>query len=184
MFSANPDSFDSIGPAVQALPDFLKENQYKDFSDPTNTPLQKGWNTNLPAFLWVQTKPDLLNYFNQWMAAQRLGMPTWLDFYPYKEKTQGLDPSRPFFVDVGGGFGHQSVALRDKLPGLQNRIIVQDMAPVLEHAIKHPEVELMVHDFWQPQPIKGRLLGIIALARNCRLTGHRSKILLLTQHHT
>ena len=145
-----------MGPAVQVLPQFLKENHYQDFSDPAHTPLQKGWDTDLPAFLWVQTKPALLNYFGKWMAAQRQGMPTWLDFYAYQEAAKGLDPERPFFVDVGGGFGHQSLALREKLPGLKNRIVVQDMAPVLEHAIKHPGVETMAHDFWQPQPIKGK----------------------------
>ena len=143
-----------MGPAVQALPQFLKENRYQDFNNPAHTPLQKGWNTDLPAFLWVQTKPDLLNYFGQWMAAQRQGMPTWLDFYPYKQKAQGLGPDRPFFVDVGGGFGHQSVALREKLLNLSNRIIVQDSSPVLELALKHPGVENMVYDFWQPQPVK------------------------------
>ena len=147
-----------MGPAVQALPEFLKENNYQDFNDPAHTPLQKGWNTDLPAFLWVQTKPDLFNYFNQWMAVQRLGMPTWLDFYPVREAAQDLDPAREFFVDIGGGLGHQSVALRKTLPDLKNRIIVQDMEPVLEHAIKHPGVELMAHDFWQPQPIKGKSL--------------------------
>lgn len=155
MLPTNPYSFDTVGPALQALPDFLKENQYQDVVDPAHTPFQKAWDTKLPAFLWAQSRPDLLHYFNQYMTVQRQGMPTWLDFYPYREKSQGLDPDRPFFVDVGGGLGHQSIALRNKLPEFKNRIIVQDMGAVTEHANKDLNVEFMEHDFWQPQPIKG-----------------------------
>ncbi|KAI9655761.1 MAG: hypothetical protein M1821_005196 [Bathelium mastoideum] len=147
--------FDSLGPAMQALPDFLKENDYRDITDVTKTPLQKAWNTELPAFIWVQTKPDNFKHFHQYMAVQRMGMPTWLDVYPYQKHAQDLAPDRPLFVDVGGGLGHQSVALRERLPEVKNRIIVQDQPPVLEHAIKHPGVETMPHDFLQPQSVKG-----------------------------
>lgn len=86
-----------------------------------------------------------------------MDMPTWLDTYPYKEKLQGLDPEQPAFVDLGGGIGHQSIELREKLPELKNKIILQDIPQTLEHAIKHPGVEIVVQDFFQPQGTKGIL---------------------------
>ena len=156
-------SFDNMGPAIQALPEFLKENHYQDSSDPARTPVQKGWNTDQSAFVWIESRGVFFHHFNQWMSVQRLGMPTWLDRYPYKEKAEDLEPDRPFFVDIAGGFGHQSVALRKKLPNLENRIIVQDMASVVEKGIKHPDVEVMVYDFRQPQPVKGKPLVITSL---------------------
>jgi demethylsterigmatocystin 6-O-methyltransferase len=89
------------------------------------------------------------------MAAQHVGMPTWLDVYLWKEKTEGLKPGQLFFVDVGGGIRHQSMALRDKVPEFPNRIIVQDIPATLQHAIKHPGVETVVQDFWELQATKG-----------------------------
>ena len=82
-------------------------------------------------------------------------MPTWLDVYPFKEKIHDLGPEQPLFVDVGGGIGHQSIALREKLPDVRNKIILQDMPATLDHAIKHDGVEVMAYDFWQPQVVKG-----------------------------
>ncbi|QLI74708.1 Demethylsterigmatocystin 6-O-methyltransferase [Metarhizium brunneum] len=144
---------DNVGPAIQALPDFLKENKYQDITSAVDTPLQKAWNTDLPAFIWVQSKPENFTHFNQFMAGGRLGMPTWLDAYPYKEKTKGLKTEQPFFIDVGGGIGHQAVALREKLPELPNKIILQDIPATLEHAIKHPGIEIVAQDLFEPQTI-------------------------------
>ncbi|KAI9711980.1 MAG: hypothetical protein M1820_001688 [Bogoriella megaspora] len=147
--------FDSLGPAIQALPDFLKETNYRDITDIAKTPLQKAWNTDLPAFIWVQTKPENFKHFHQYMPVQRMGMPTWLDVYPYQAHVKELPPNRPLFVDIGGGLGHQSIALRERLPEVKNKIILQDQAVVWEHAIKHPGVEIIPHDFWEPQVVKG-----------------------------
>ena len=150
------NSFDNMGPAYQAIPEFLKENKYADVTDVTNAPLQKAWNTSLPAFLWVQTRPDGFAYFNQWMAAQREFMPTWLDVYPVEEESKNVSPGAPLFVDIGGGLGHQCIALVKKYPQLPGRVILQDIPATLEHAIKHDGVEIMVQDFFQPQTIKGK----------------------------
>jgi len=148
-------SFDSIGPAFQALPDFMKETHYADLKDNTKTPLQKAWDTEQPAFIWVQTKPENFAHFNHWMAAQRHGMPTWLDAYPLEKATRGLSPERPLFVDIGGGLGHQCIALRERFPQLGGKVILQDIPQTLTHAIPHDKVEVMVQDFFEPQDIKG-----------------------------
>jgi demethylsterigmatocystin 6-O-methyltransferase len=103
----------------------------------------------------VQTEPEKIAHFNQFMAGHHMGMRHWLDVYPAQEKTAGLDPAQVFFVDVGGGIGHQSIALREKFPTTPNEIILQDIPATLAHAIPHPGVKVMVQDFFQPQEIKG-----------------------------
>ncbi|CAI7614810.1 unnamed protein product [Penicillium glandicola] len=146
---------DTVGPAIAALPDFLKENNYQDITSVVHTPFQKAWDTDLPGFIWAMNQPEKYAHFNQFMVSQRLGMPTWLDVYPYQEKADELKPDQPFLVDLGGGLGHQSIALREKLPDLPNKIILQDIPATLDHAIKHPGVEAVVQDFFQPQAITG-----------------------------
>jgi len=149
--------FDSFGPALQEFPDFLKETEYANIQDNTKTPLQKAWNTPDPAFIWVQTRPENLAYFNQWMAAQREGMPVWLDVFPIEAEVKTLNSkqSSPLFVDIGGGLGHQAIAFKEKFPNLAGRVILQDIPATLEHAISHPGVEVMVQDFFNPQAIQG-----------------------------
>jgi demethylsterigmatocystin 6-O-methyltransferase len=146
-------SFDSIGPAINALPDYLKEKKYQDIIDAADCPLQKAHATDLPAFLWVQTRPENFKHFNNFMTVQHMGLNSWLDLYPYQEKVKSLhSPDQPLFVDVGGGLGHQSVAFREAVGDIPNKIVLQDLDPVLAHAIKHPGVEIVPQDFYQPQP--------------------------------
>jgi len=88
-----------------------------------------------------------------------MGMPVWLDIYPYQNQVQAIkgDVERIFFVDVGGRLGHQSIALRRKVLDLKNKILLQDQQMVLQFAIEHHEVEKMAYDFFTEQPIKGKI---------------------------
>lgn len=89
------------------------------------------------------------------MTAQRVGMPTWLDVYPVKDETSTWDPQKPVLVDVGGGFGHQCAALQAQYPDLKGEIVLQDLPQTLAHAMPLPNVKVMEHDFFKPQPVKG-----------------------------
>jgi sterigmatocystin 8-O-methyltransferase len=69
-------------------------------------------------------------------------------------------PKNAKVVDVGGGRGHVSVRIAEKMPGMT--FIVQDEELILEAGKDGgiPEevkgrVEFMPHDFFQPQPVKG-----------------------------
>lgn len=81
------------------------------------------------------------------MAIQREGLHTWLSVYPIDEETKGWNPKDPVFVDVGGGIGHQCLALRTKYPQLPRRVIVQDLPQAIEHALPHQDVKVLAHDF-------------------------------------
>ncbi|KAJ5106317.1 hypothetical protein N7456_002992 [Penicillium angulare] len=147
--------FDTMGPSIQKLPEFLKETHYQDPQDSANTALQKAFNTDQPAFFWLQTQPEKMGFFQEYLTTNRAGRPTFLDAYPVLKNSIGLSPERALFVDVGGGFGQQAISFREKYPELEGRVIVQDLAPTLAHALKHPNVEVSEQDFFQPQTIKG-----------------------------
>lgn len=112
------------------------------------------WGSTLHPFAHYQTQPELFSHFNQYMIVQRLGMPTWLDVYPHADAAKKATPGKPFFVDVGGGFGHQSITLKNKLPDMPGALIVQDLPAVLQQAQSHSEIELMPHNFFEPQPVR------------------------------
>ncbi|RAL03139.1 S-adenosyl-L-methionine-dependent methyltransferase [Aspergillus ibericus CBS 121593] len=155
--SAIYHNVDSIGPVMWALPDFLQSTNYQDITDPTKTPLQKVFNTDLPGFILMQTMPEKLAHFLQFMEAHHMGLPTWLDVYPIHEKTADLRPDQALFVDAGGAIGHQCVMLRDRVPVQQvpNRVICQDFPSVVAQGIPHDGVEMMGHDFFTKQPVEG-----------------------------
>lgn len=125
--------------------------------DSTKCALQRAWNTALPGFTWVATHPQKAAYFTQFMTAQREGTSTWLDEYPVEKQAEGREAAKqPLFVDMGGGAGHQSIALRERFPRIPGRVIVQDLPYAIETASSPREgVEYMVHDFFQPQTVQG-----------------------------
>jgi len=78
------------------------------------------------------------------------------------EETKGLDdPERVLYVNVGGGIGHQCAEFRNKYPASQipGRVVLQDLPATIERALPTEGVENMAHDFFQPQPVKGRFLS-------------------------
>ena len=80
----------------------------------------------------------------------------WFDYFPVQAKMGDTDPSRTLLVDVGGGIGHDLIAFKKKFPDLPGRLIVQDLAVVVEAAKDLPAgIEAMGHDFFTPQPIRG-----------------------------
>lgn len=99
--------------------------------------------------------------FAQWMAAQRQGEESWLKVMNHEDllvqSSQAQAHDRAFFVDVGGGIGHQCRGLRSWLPaGSTERIVLQDLPPVVSRAGKIEGVEIMPHNFWNEQPVKGK----------------------------
>lgn len=63
----------------------------------------------------------------------------------------------PFFVDVGGGYGHQGVLLGKRYPNLLYRIVLQDLPQTLNRVSVIEGIETQAHDFFTPQPIGGKV---------------------------
>lgn len=82
----------------------------------------------------------------------------WFDHIPVTSKLQVHSPSDVLVVDVGGGVGHDLIAFKEKHPELQGKLIVQDIATVIDGIAPGslPEgIEAMKYDFFTPQPVKG-----------------------------
>ena len=142
-------------PSFQAAPEFLKETKYANPQNMVNTSFQKAMKTDLPGFVWMQSRPDLVADFGLWMTAVHDGQMNWLDVVDFGKLAKGSTAETPVFVDIGGGIGHQCALLKHKLPDISGRVILQDLQMAIDHAIPTPGVENTNHDFWTEQPVKG-----------------------------
>ena len=149
-------SFEVISPTYMYLPEFLRKNLYNNTVDPSNTPWQLGWKTTKTPFESLESNPTHMSYFLPWMMAQRHGMPTWLDIFPFEQELRAnAAPSKPLLVDLGGAMGHQAIAFRERFPDLPGIVILQDLPHVIDNVPAMHGVEAMKHDFWNQQPVLG-----------------------------
>ncbi len=105
---------------------------------------------------------DVLDIFQKGMSSYRTGRAEFLDVFPAQARlVDGLEVSEAgenvLLVDVGGGHGHEIVKFRERIPGIQARMILQDQEDVIQQVEKSDAMELMVYDFFTPQTVKGEL---------------------------
>jgi len=136
------------------LPDFLAETKYTDITDNTKTAFQKAFNSDLPAFVWFPNQPKFFENFQRFMTVQRENAVSWLTVFPLK-KLLGDFHGKTAFVDIGGGFGHQCIAVKETFPDLAGKLQLQDLPQTLQHVPSIDGVEVVVHNFFEPQVAKG-----------------------------
>ncbi|KAJ5774108.1 hypothetical protein N7457_009004 [Penicillium paradoxum] len=127
--------FDTHGPVVQAMPDFFAENDYQD-------------------------QPKHFDNLQKVMTA--LQGSEWTDgFTLIDDEAHKIPPTspqaseKPFFVDVGGGHGHQCIELGKKYPQLLGRLILQDLPEAVGKLAPIEGVKAEAYDFFQAQPVIG-----------------------------
>lgn len=141
------------------LPDYFQENGYQSPSDAYSGPFQYALGTKLHHFDWLKETPKQQVAFNKMMQiTHRDRGEDWFDNFPVEEKLHNSsgDSNFPLLLDIGGGLGSRLTAFKAKYPNLPGRLILQDLSVVIDD-IKSigPGIELMKHDFFAPQPIKG-----------------------------
>ena len=67
------DRFDEHTAVLPSLPDYLKSTNFRNPVDPSKGPFQHAFDTPLPFFDWLETRPDRLRVFESAMAGQREG---------------------------------------------------------------------------------------------------------------
>lgn len=144
-----------LGPSYQAVPEFLAERKYQNPTDLLDTPFHKAWKTDLHFWAWVHQHPREAAYFNLFMVAQRSSTKDCFSFLPLQDECQGWPASKPVFVDVGGGTRQQCNTLKENFPSLPGKVILQDLPAVAAEAKVSEGIEVMAHDFFTPQPVKG-----------------------------
>ncbi|KAL8709520.1 MAG: hypothetical protein Q9220_005762 [cf. Caloplaca sp. 1 TL-2023] len=140
---------------------FLAETKYANPSDSCGTIHQHLFKTKMPWFPWAQSQPEQMQSLQRLMAIM-MHLKTGIDAFPFEERlpqlfdnSKPLAPEAPIFVDVGGGRGQMARALRKRYPDLQGRFVVQDLQETFTGLEPTLGIELVAHDFFQPQPVKG-----------------------------
>lgn len=133
----------------------MQDVGYRNIDSGRNCPWQKGHNTDQNAFEWLANRPKQLREFDLWMTAQRTNSGSFLTVFPFNVTELVAHSGHKTFVDVGGGVGHQCQAFVGRYPHLKNRVVLQDLPHVLQHALDIDSVETMAWDFWSSdQPVK------------------------------
>lgn len=154
-------------PWIHALPQFLIREGYKNPDDSSDTAFHMAMNTNMSQFEWIQTHPDFAKAVFDFMPLQRLDQVSWMDqpdlisLKDFEISEDDIQKGRPMFVDVGGGAGHQCIALRARRPELKGRVMFQDIDAMTIPASANPKleelsIEVQTHNFNDPQPTNAR----------------------------
>ncbi|ODM14728.1 hypothetical protein SI65_09917 [Aspergillus cristatus] len=150
-----------ITDGVLALPAYLRKNNHRNPTNGIDCPFQLGFRTDSHFFEFLRDHPEHASQFNNHMSAYHQGRPSWMDvgFYPVPELVKELKESDGvLLVDVGGSLGHDLSEFQRKWPDMPGRLVLQDLPAVVEQAQSmslHPRVEVMPHDFFTEQPVKG-----------------------------
>ncbi|KAJ5330376.1 OmtB [Penicillium atrosanguineum] len=143
--------FNIGNPTYQRLPETLRKNGNTDSSK--ELPFQRAFNTDMAFFGWSKQHPEYLRTFQSLMTVPHDG--DWTNVISIPSLAMSVTAEQAVVVDIGGNVGHQSARLRARYPDLPGRIIVQDLPETIQNAEAIEGVEFMVHNFFEPQPIKG-----------------------------
>lgn len=163
--------FDIFTQAAAKLPEYARSQNYQNPTESTNSAFV--YATGSEFWTYLKKTPTQSQIFNDFMATRRQGRPNWYDTYPIEQELSsppnvignGHGESNILLVDVGGNRGHDLINLRNKHPGLQGRMILQDLPDVIAHTFFDQEdgIEAVPHDFFQRQPIQRMLLSLAEL---------------------
>lgn len=150
-------SFNIMHAENRMVPSILESNGFRSPVDRSENAAVRLWGKDM--FEMMTENEEMRTQFASAMSAQEDLPPEMYPEFPFGEYVVNLsnDDTAVTMVDVGGGVGHVLKAILQQNPGLPGRFVVQDVAPVV--ALVSPEVksfEAMTHDFFEPQPVKGR----------------------------
>jgi hypothetical protein len=151
--------FDNRIELYAQFPEWLKQHDYKTSWLEDDNIYHQVYGTDTWSFF--EQRPELSRIFDSAMSIQENFPPEMKPPYPFQTELDQIKqgPDAVTLVDVGGGFGQAIMALKQAYPDVPGRFILQDLPKTIQKAdvAKAKEVgfEPMVHDFFQPQPIKG-----------------------------
>ncbi|KAF2872423.1 S-adenosyl-L-methionine-dependent methyltransferase [Massariosphaeria phaeospora] len=169
---------DNVMPGWHTLPSWLKRRGYKTPITKEDTPFAQGHGASPDQsfFGWLKEHPANAKEFNLFMGVHRTGEKTWLDqkelgdallSHGQDAPTNGNKDGNVAFVDIGGGIGHQCLALKEKYPELAGRIVLQDLPEVVRQANVGDAINAMGVNFFDGQPVKGaRVYYLRSILRN------------------
>lgn len=138
----------------------FRENGYKCPTDSLNCAFQRAFATNLSFFEHMEQDPERLRDFNKFMTGTRGSRNHWSDWFPVENEILSTIPGAEndiLLVDVGGGKGHDLERLLSRYSQTKGRLVLQDLPDTI-NCIQQlsPDIRRMPHDFFTPQPVKGK----------------------------
>ena len=124
-----------------------------------DTPLQMAFNSKSHFFGLLQERPGILPMFSTFMTCHKKGRPEFPEVFPVeKELIVGFkgEKGAVSFVDIGGGLGQEISTLRQMVPNLPGRAILQEVPEMVQSFPGTEGIEVMEYDFFKPQPIHGK----------------------------
>ena len=145
---------------------FFKTTNYRNPSDIRDGLLQYAYKCKGQSFFeWGSANgtPPAAYQFGQMLTAWSENRQHWMDpgYYPVIERlAEGAkaDKDAVLLVDVGGSNGHDLEQFHKKHPDVPGRLVLQDLPDIIAQAKPSAPIEATVHDFFTPQPVKGRHL--------------------------
>ncbi|GFF55374.1 sterigmatocystin 8-O-methyltransferase [Aspergillus udagawae] len=148
-------------PVVLFNPSFFRQYGHREprSHDDFNTPLAAYFQKPGYGFFdYLRDHPSIQKLFIASMQAHPKKTNLSCSVYDYQAQLRLVDdePSSVAIVDVGGSRGELLQEIRSRYPQLKGRMIVQDLASTFQSMSDSPAgVELMVHDIFIEQPVKG-----------------------------
>lgn len=144
------------------LIEMIRKGKFHMFGDEENLPSPFEYTYGKPIFEYLPHDKEQKEAFDEYMAIRRAaGALEWFETYPAKQelKKEGLRTGEDavLVVDVGGGVGHEIGKFREAFGGsLPGRLILQDLPETFAQTSGPEAVEVIHHDFFTTQPIKGQ----------------------------
>ncbi|PYH89194.1 O-methyltransferase [Aspergillus ellipticus CBS 707.79] len=155
---------DEYSPAMLRTHEFLQQQNWQHNITLKSNPFSLVHNCEgQTMFEHISQFPARATRLNDAMVAED-SLLAEIGLYPFaKTLTPLAQPDTPTIVDVGGGRGHILKQLRQSLPNLPGRFILQDLASVIQDNgdMTTHGIEAMAHDFFAPQPVQGALIYFI-----------------------
>ncbi|KAF2427851.1 S-adenosyl-L-methionine-dependent methyltransferase [Tothia fuscella] len=152
--------FDKRIKIIGTFPEWLKAHQWKSSwaSDDDNVCKQV-----VGTDLWTdyEQDPEASAIFDVAMSMQEKFPPETKPSYSFLADSKDMkeDADAVALVDVGGGWGQAIGTIKGENPQVPGKFILQDLPKTLEQLdsgrAKEIGFEPMVHNFFEPQPVKG-----------------------------
>lgn len=142
-------------PALLALPDFLASTGYNNPTDAEKGPFVFVHGAQL--FDYLTANPKIGTTVAMAMQASTRYRGSLVSVFPTEELVKQGKNNNVLLVDCGGSTGHDIRTFYAKHAQPKAKLVLQDLPNVLLGADNLPEqIEKMPHDFFKPQPVKGK----------------------------